>query len=65
MDWLNPAHWTDSVVGIIGIVVFMLAAATIGIGIMAAVFSGLLQATFNTLGDRDSEAIEASEGGES
>ncbi|MBX7160175.1 MAG: hypothetical protein K1X95_07775 [Acidimicrobiia bacterium] len=55
---------TNSFVGIILMVGFMLVSATIGIAIMAAVFSALMQFVFDRGGDRDAELLAAAAGDE-
>lgn len=53
LDFLN----TNSPLGVILIIGFMLVSATIGMAIMALVFSALLQFVFDLGGDRDEELL--------
>ena len=50
---------TNSPLGVLVIVGFMLVSATVGIAIMAIVFSALLQFVFDLRGDRDEELLAA------
>jgi hypothetical protein len=47
----------DSPISVVLIVLFLLGGATIGITIMAAVFSELLRVTFSSAGEPDEELL--------
>lgn len=53
---------TNSTLGVVLMVGFMLVSATVGIAIMAIVFSALLQFVFDMGGDRDEELLAAAAG---
>lgn len=50
---------TNSPFAVVLMVAFMLVGATVGIAIMAIVFSALLQFVFDLRGDRDEELLAA------
>lgn len=52
---------TNSPIAVVLMVGFMLVSATVGIAIMAIVFSALLQFVFDLRGDRDEELLAAAE----
>lgn len=53
----------NSALGVVLMVAFLVLTATVGIAIMAIVFSALLQFVFGMRGDRDEELLAAAEPG--
>jgi hypothetical protein len=52
---------TDSPLAVAGIIIAMLAGATVGIGVLAALASEAMRRFFDTYGDRDAELMATGE----